>query len=607
MITTNRTQEEKNINRIILLGSTFVIFVVAVIIAYLFIGAEVNEFKKHLKTFESTLIQREKHSTKTLIDNLVNDITEEKRNEYAEIRKRVRSQTLIVHDLIQSIMAQNTLKKKDEIMLIVMKTIRAITTGSDLDFYIFDYNGTLIFNSRKGVGEGINFIDFKDINGERFVKKIVQKNAFVEYAWFVPKKSKISRKITYSIKMNKLGIVIGFGEFLDNQYSIKKSLYWKISRKKLNDNTFVFAYEIMALNNISQDSKLLVNKNIITTAKELKVMEEILIKSDYMGGQYFEYGDKIVYAVFLLRYRIFIASGIDLKAINAILDAEQKRSRENLEKNILSLAFNILIVAFVFFIFSYLVSKKIERMFRNYRIKIARSQQLLIQKSKMATMGEMIGNIEHQWRQPLSQISGLFHDIESAYDYKELDKKYLASRVDEANDLLEYMSETMEEFKDFFNPNTILDKFTVYEGVEKALKIIGASLKSSNIAIEFDINKKISIEGYLNEFSQVILNILSNSKEISIQRRTENPTIGIDCIEYDTYIHVQISDNCGGVDEQIIDRIFEPYVTSKYSYGTGIGLYMSRMIIENKMYGKIFVANTKDGVLFTIELPIHQQ
>lgn len=602
MISTKRTQEEKNISRVILLGSTFVILVLSLVVAYLFISVEIEESKRHLKTFEHTLVQHERHAIKTITDNLVNDMLEEQRGTQEEIRRRVKGQTMIVYDLIQSILAQNTLKNKAEIMDIVIQTMRAITIGNDLDFYIFDIGGTLVFNSSQGIGEGENFMDFRDINEETFVRDIIEKNAFVEYIWFVPNKSMVSRKITYSKKVEALGMIIGSGEFLDARSGITENLNAKMNREQLNENEFVFVYEIMSLDQILKDSKLVVQKNIATDVKTLKAVKEILIDSDYTGERYLTYDQKILYATFMPTERLLIASGFDLKAISHVFDEERQKSRDNLEKKIWSLGVNILIVALIFFMLSYLISKRIEKMFKSYRIRVARSQQLLIQKSKMAAMGEMIANITHQWRQPLSQLSGLFHDIESAYDYKELDKTYLSTRVDEANDVIEYMSETMEEFKSFFSPDTDMEIFTVYEGIEKALKMIDSSLQAHHVEIEVKVDKTVQVKGVLNAFSQVILNILSNAKEVALLREIMSPKIVVESRSDDRYVYIVIADNAGGIDEEIIEKIFEPYVTTKYAYGTGIGLYMSKLIIENKMHGSIHVENDTKGALFVLKL-----
>jgi len=230
-----------------------------------------------------------------------------------------------------------------------------------------------------------------------------------------------------------------------------------------------------------------------------------------------------------------------------------------------------------------------------------KQEKILIQKSKMAAMGEMIGNIAHQWRQPLSQISGLFFDIENAYNYKELDKKYLKNRVDEANDLVEYMSKTIDDFRNFFNPNAILEEFFIEEAVDNAVKIVKSTLDFHGIKLEISYDKAVKVVGYKNEYSQAILNIISNAKDILIEREIHNPIIKI-YLDKTKKNRLCIEDNAGGIPKDIIDKIFDPYFTTKYEYGTGIGLYMTKLIIENKMNGSIHAVNSPKGAVFTIEI-----
>ncbi len=226
---------------------------------------------------------------------------------------------------------------------------------------------------------------------------------------------------------------------------------------------------------------------------------------------------------------------------------------------------------------------------------------MLIQKSKMAAMGEMIGNIAHQWRQPLSQVSGLFFDIESAYDYKELDKKYLSNRVNEANDLLEYMSKTIDDFRNFFSPNSKKEEFLVIDAVTSAINIVKPTLSYHKIKISTSIDLEYKINGFKNEYAQAIVNIISNAKDILIDRKILNPKIDI-YLDDIKEVKLCIEDNAGGVDKEIIDKIFDPYFTTKYDYGTGIGLYMTKLIIEEKMNGTISVNNSKEGAVFSIKV-----
>jgi len=235
------------------------------------------------------------------------------------------------------------------------------------------------------------------------------------------------------------------------------------------------------------------------------------------------------------------------------------------------------------------------------KIEKAKQEKILIQKSKMASMGEMIANIAHQWRQPLSQISGLFLDIESAYTFKELNKKYLNERVDEANDLLEYMSKTIDDFRNFFNPNSKKEDFLIKEAVLNACNIVKSMLEVNNIKLTVNIDDDHKINGYKNEYSQAIMNIITNAKDILIERDINNPYIKI-YLEKNEKISLCIEDNANGINEDIIEKIFDPYFTTKFDYGTGIGLYMTQLIIEEKMNGTITVINENQGAKFSITI-----
>ncbi len=600
MRTSKSSNEEKNIRRVILLSSTFIVLFVSIIVAYLLISFEIKEFKDHLKTFNSTLIKREKFAIQAIVNNLVNDIKYVEISRTFEIKKRIKNQIDIVTLMIKSIILQNKNKNRKQVIRIIENRLKKISKKDGIDFFIFDKSGTLLLPSKTIVYKGKNYLDFQDLGGNYFVKQIIQKSGYIEYLWFIPKSSKLSKKITYSKKIKKLGIIIGCGEFLNTSHSINQKIIDKLNREKLSKREFVFVYDILSLSSSKNFAKLIFEKNIITNKKEIIAINNILVKSDYKGNIYYKYNNKLTYSKFLFNNKIFISAGVDLNYINNILKKETKISYQNLNKKIISLIINILAIAIIFFIFSYILAQKIEKKFKNYRLRVAKSQQLLIQKSKMASMGEMIGNIAHQWRQPLTQLSGLFFDIESAFDYGELDKKYMSKRTDEANDLIEYMSKTIDDFKEFFSPVTKMEHFSIYENIHRALKIIDSSFKFYNINVDINVDKSLKINGYANEFAQVILNILSNSKDIAIQRKIKEPRIYIYSEVKDKNIFLYIKDNCGGIDEKIIDKIFEPYFTTKYNYGTGIGLYMSKIIIENKMDGKIKATSDGKNAIFTI-------
>ncbi len=230
-------------------------------------------------------------------------------------------------------------------------------------------------------------------------------------------------------------------------------------------------------------------------------------------------------------------------------------------------------------------------------------EQLLIQQSKLASMGEMIGNIAHQWRQPLAQISAIHMNMKITYDFNKFTKEYINTKIKEANKLTSYMSQTISDFQNFFKPQGEKEYFSVEKACKDAYNILESSLKYHGVIVEFNVLEDTKVFGYKNEYSQVILNVLSNAKDILIERKIESPHINIEIKEGENFAIVKITDNAGGVKKEIIDKIFEPYFTTRHkTQGTGIGLYMAKNIIERNMNGFINVNNVKNGALFTIKV-----
>jgi signal transduction histidine kinase len=587
---------------VILLGSTFVVFVVSLVVTYLLVSSEIQSVREHIKSFEATLKEREKFSIKSVVENLINDIRYENSIKNEKIKHRVKNQSIIAYNIARSVALQNRNKSPSEVIKTIKNIIRSATRADDgIDYFIFNHRGTILLDTKNKENEGKNFIDFKDINEKSFIREILETDGFVEYFWYRPNDSKIAKKITYSKQIPSLNIVIGSRVAIESNYAIGMKIANKIKEKSFSENEFIFIYNIENLHNLKKFSRLVLEKNISTGKNEIEAISQILIGSDYRAGLFYRYDNKLIYSTFLPDIKTLISAGVYLNSIDKMIEDKTLKANKKLNRKIVSLVFTMIVVASIFFLLSYIVSKKIERLFRDYRLKIAHGQQLLIQKSKMASMGEMIGNIAHQWRQPLSQLSGLFFDIESAYDYKELDKKYLTKISDEANDLIEYMSKTIDDFREFYNPNTKKERFNLLHTIESALKIIGSSLEFHKIRVSLHVKSSLHVDGFSNELSQVILNILSNSRDIALFRDTKEPKIKIYCTLKNGKISLHVEDNCGGIGEKNIEKIFEPYFTTKYDYGTGIGLYMCKVIVEHKMGGKIFATNIKNGSKFTIE------
>jgi len=235
------------------------------------------------------------------------------------------------------------------------------------------------------------------------------------------------------------------------------------------------------------------------------------------------------------------------------------------------------------------------------------NEYLLMQQSKLATMGEMIGHIAHQWRQPLAQLGGIFMNIDASFAHKKLAPEVIQKHIEDGNRLIKYMSQTIDDFRHFFEPNQRKTSFDVSQYIQNAIHIIEASFTYYHIDLEVSKTSKLPlIMGYASEFSQVILNLLDNAKDVLIERAIENPKIymSITCIAEN--IVITIEDNAGGIDEAYIHNIFDIYFSTKREKGgSGLGLYMSKLILERKGMGTIAVSNGEKGAIFTIKLPMH--
>ncbi|WP_419763763.1 MAG: c-type heme family protein [Arcobacter sp.] len=234
-------------------------------------------------------------------------------------------------------------------------------------------------------------------------------------------------------------------------------------------------------------------------------------------------------------------------------------------------------------------------------------ENLLIQQSKMAALGEMIGNIAHQWRQPISAVSAIMMNIKWTAISEGMNKEFIDDRMKEANEQLGYMSQTIDDFRNFFKPNKEKESFDLDLEVRKTYKILKDALQHNNINFQIFSNKEIIAYGYPSEFSQVILNIISNAKDVLIERNIEKPKIEVHILKDEENIYCKITDNAGGIEDKNINKIFEPYFTTKELRGTGIGLYISKEIIEKHMNGSLIVKNNKLGAEFVISIPIYKE
>lgn len=248
--------------------------------------------------------------------------------------------------------------------------------------------------------------------------------------------------------------------------------------------------------------------------------------------------------------------------------------------------------------------EKYEALEKRYEEEFEKNRQkehMLIQQSKLAAMGEMIASIGHQWRQPLNHLSLLIQDVSEAVEFKEISDQYVEQFTTESMTQIKHMSQTINDFRRFYSPQKEKNIFSVGEAIEDSLSVFSSSLKSQNIQVEFEYGGEHMAVGYQNEFSQAILNILSNAKDAFIHRDVKSRILKINIIHKGPFYAAEFIDNAGGIEKDSIPKLFDPYYTTQPK-GTGLGLYISKMILE-KMGGSISAENTENGAKFHLFVP----
>ncbi len=237
-----------------------------------------------------------------------------------------------------------------------------------------------------------------------------------------------------------------------------------------------------------------------------------------------------------------------------------------------------------------------------------KQQAMLEQQSRLAALGEMIGNIAHQWRQPLSVITTTITSLQVKYEFglpvtQEMIGEVSESIVKQAN----YLSKTIDDFRDFIKNDSTEELFSISKVIYDTTNILQAMLKSNHIELFTDVDESITYKGYPNQLSQAILNIINNAKDAFLTQENDEKKILLSIQKIDNKILIRISDNAGGIPNEIKEKIFDPYFTTKHqSVGTGLGLYISTNIIQKYFNGKIYIEDVGSGIdkgtTFVIEI-----
>lgn len=419
----------------------------------------------------------------------------------------------------------------------------------------------------------------------------------------------------YSIKVENE--VVGFLNITFSEQAITSSLmkqYYVLTNFIIKDDNFSKEYlKTTKEYKAAHFDGFLHNTNILTELRDVSRKDILVLKpSRSMSIKiYKEAMENKANSIFINKDNIIVTTIPIMnklrnkqEAFLAILSKEDGLS--NLEKT-----YKLILLLLIFLYLSillalyFLISRSIAE--KNSLNKIIKKDKQLLEQMKLAQMGEMIGNIAHQWRQPLSTISTAASGLKMKHEFDMLEKDDIPEFTDTIVTNTKYLSETIDTFRDFIKEEKETKEIVIQERIDETLKIVRASLENSHIKLinNIDYENPIKVELVAEELAQVLINILNNAKDVILQRKIEDGTITIALIKTNKNFKITIEDNAKGIEKDVLPKIFDPYFTTKHQFhGTGLGLYMSKIIVEKHLFGQLEVENTKKGAKFTITIPL---
>ena len=626
-------ENEKKLLRIIKYTPTIFVLTITIFVLTASFWDNKKKFEKDKEKIRLEYIQKNEELIKQRVYEVYDYIKREQEYTELELRKTLKEAIDTAYNISNTIYQNNLDKSKDEIKKLVIDALRNVRFNSGRGYYfIYENSGKNILLPHNKELEGKSFWNHQDAKGSYIIRdmtNLLSKNdeAFYEWYWYNPTKPDVQRKKIGLVKnLPQFDWFIGTGEYLEDfEKEVQERVLRNIREIRFGNNGYIFIinYDSIYLSHIRKE---FIGQNAIKnndTVEIKKVIEDLIEISKKGEGSYTYIQNKkpdneqsikkISFVKGLNNWSWMIGTGFyedDMQ--RAINDKKEELSQEFRDYLFKTIIFTCILILFLLIISIYF-SKILQEKFKKYQNERTKQQNIIAQQAKMAAMGEMIGNIAHQWRQPLSSISTSATGMKLQKELNILEDKFLIEGLEQINNSVQYLSTTIDDFRNFYKPDKNKKEFKILETIDKVIKLVDLQFRSNGITI-IRSGQDVKINSFENELIQVLINILNNARDELIKKDKDyKKLIFIDVLKKQKNLLIQIKDNAGGIPKNIITRIFEPYFTTKnQSQGTGIGLYMSREIINKSMNGEINTKNVTfeyegksyEGALFEIIIPI---
>jgi len=631
-------KNEKDIIRLIKYLPVILVILISISFTVYLYTENIKRFNIENKLLEKRFIELNKDLVRFQIEKIKARILEEKKFTTKKLKNSLQNQVQNAYEITMSIYNNNpnlSLEKRKKLIKDALREIR-FNEGRGY-FFIYEKNGKNILHPLKPHLENKNLWNYQDKKGTyllRQMNKILKEKDETFYSWYWTRSNddeKEYEKIGFFKVFAPFDWFIGTGEYIvDFEENLKNNLSNEISDFRYKKDGYVFIIDDKD-RYLSYYDKSIIGKTVYekTFVEDVDSMMKKLKEAYSKGAFYISYYHKdkptnhkrvfkTSYIDVIEDWKWIIGTGFFMDDFYLEIEMKKNELQISNEQSIKELILISLIMTLLLLLVFMYISYLLEKNFYQYKKEIqkqinenAQKDNVLAHQSKMAAMGEMIGNIAHQWRQPLSTVSTIVTGIKLQREMGVKDSDFEKKGLDTVNKHIQYLSDTIDDFRDFFKPQKDPKEFMIDDLISKLISLLDDQFRNKDIEIVID-SENIKLTSLENEVIQVLINVLNNARDELVKIDSEK-YIFINCKKIEENIIIEIKDNALGIDEKIIDRIFEPYFTTKdSSVGTGIGLYMSEEIIVKHLNGTIKASNCEynyngrdyKGAIFTINLPI---
>ena len=619
-----------------------------VLIAFLISYININMFKNHM--YELIEKSKKEYFEKNRNDiyrrvHMANDsIKFQIAQNEKKLKKYLTERVEIALDTAQFVYNKQKGKISDnEIRKIVIEHLNAIKFKDNKGFYfISDYKTNRVIEH--GIKKIIkkDMTNFKDSKGNHVVSlrnKAVENNKIGFLKVYNNKPNDLQNeypKLNAVALFKPLNIVIGTGRYLDViEKEVKNIILDRYSKMQKNKRKYTFFIDLHNINGGDSFGTLifhpnksnLIGKKLNEDYKDAKgnmprkkFLKELREKGESYAMHWIKTPNtkkvkqEVVYFYLNKNWNWILGGGFFFEDLEKEISEMEQNITQHTKNTISKTIFWVILLSLIAIIIAIFVSIRIDKTIKRYTNELIeqkdkeKKQDIVIAgQEKMVQMGEMIGNIAHQWRQPLSVISTASTGMKMQKEFGVLTDEDFIYSCNAINDNAQFLSNTIDTFRDYIKEKKELKEVVLQDRINNAINIVKASLHNNHIELINNINdtKPIKIAMVVGELSQVIINLINNAKDILLDSKINNPSVKVDLIKKDNLVIITIEDNGGGIDKDILPKIFDPYFTTKHaSQGTGLGLHMSKNIVEKHLKGKLYAKNKNGGAIFTIELPV---